>query len=243
MPTVVDEAVVLRVWEFSETSQTVSLLTRAGGRLRGLAKGARRERSPFSGGFEALSRGEVVAIVKPSTDLATITEWDLREVFRGPRVTLAGHHAGLYLAEVTHLGVADDDPHPGLFDALVDALRALDAPGDASAGLLAFQWALLRETGVAPALDPGDRPAGVTLGFDPAHGRFVRDPGPASGREVWRVRRATLDALAAVVEPGAPLHGPPAPEDLDRANRLLAHYIAYTLGREPATRRLVFGPP
>jgi len=40
VPSITDDAVVLRVWDFSETSQTVALLTRARGSVRGLAKGS-----------------------------------------------------------------------------------------------------------------------------------------------------------------------------------------------------------
>ena len=81
MPTIRDEAICIRHWDFSETSQTVSLLLRDHGVLRGLAKGARRERGSFSGGFDLFTRGEIVAIVKPGRELATLTEWTLLETF------------------------------------------------------------------------------------------------------------------------------------------------------------------
>ena len=42
MQTIEDNAFCLRRWDFSETSQTASLLTRDHGVLRGLAKGAKR---------------------------------------------------------------------------------------------------------------------------------------------------------------------------------------------------------
>ena len=42
MPTISDYAICIRRWDFSETSQTVSLFTRESGIIRGLAKGAKR---------------------------------------------------------------------------------------------------------------------------------------------------------------------------------------------------------
>ncbi len=233
MPTLVDEAVVLRHWEFSETSQTVSLLCRASGALRGLAKGARRERSAFSGGFETLTRGEIVAIVKPSTELAVLTEWDLREVFWGARRDLAAHRAQLYMVDLVHHAVTLADPHPALYDALVAALReAVDAPSAARA-LLRFQWTLLVETGYRPRLatDEGALPA--TVGFSPRAGGVVPDPGPgvdAARDEVFRVRRATIRLLERV-ERGEPL-ADADPRAVDRASRLPAASLRTILGRE-----------
>jgi recombinational DNA repair protein (RecF pathway) len=42
VPPIIDQAIVVRLWDFSETSQTVSLFLREHGMLRGLAKGSRR---------------------------------------------------------------------------------------------------------------------------------------------------------------------------------------------------------
>ena len=81
MSTLRDEAICVRHWDFSETSQTVSLFLRDHGMLRGLAKGARRERGAFSGGFDLFTKGEIVAIVKPGRELATLTEWTLLETY------------------------------------------------------------------------------------------------------------------------------------------------------------------
>jgi len=82
VPTLTDDAIALRHWEYSETSQTVALFTRTHGLLRAMAKGAKREKSNFSGGIETLTRGRAVAIVKQTTDLATLTAWDLLEIGR-----------------------------------------------------------------------------------------------------------------------------------------------------------------
>ena len=76
-----DQALCIRQWDFSETSQTVSLFGRTLGCLRGLAKGSRRERGSFSGGIDVLTRGEVGVILKRDRELATLTEWDTQETF------------------------------------------------------------------------------------------------------------------------------------------------------------------
>jgi hypothetical protein len=73
MPTLKDQAVVLRLVDWSETSQIAVLLTREHGKISAVAKGAKRQTpsiaSRFSGGLELLCRGEAVYITKSGRDL------------------------------------------------------------------------------------------------------------------------------------------------------------------------------
>ncbi len=249
MPALRDEGICLRHWDWSETSQTVSLFGRSLGVLRGLAKGARRERSRFGGGIDLLTRGEFGVIVKPSTELATFTEWDLLETYPGLRDALPCNRVAFYAADLVQRLLAPADPHPGLYDAMLDLLRALDAAARcgsqedparsdqtarAAQALLRFQWRLLAETGVQPSLECASGAA--TLWFDPRQGGFTAEM-PARG---WRVRRATLEVLRRVESDGAGAADAPV-ESLDRANRLLAAYLREIMQTEPATLTDLFG--
>lgn len=215
-----DEALCIRQWDFSETSQTVSLLCRGLGLVRGLAKGAKRATHPYSGGIELLTRGNVGVIARPSSDLALITEWDLQETFPALRRSLAAHHVGLYLAELIQHAVQDHDPHPRLYGEAVLALQSLDTELDHSPILARFQWALLVETGYKPELERDvvtalPLPESPWYFFDPALGGLVAPAASSSGsggleghssshddddhshdaRSLWRVRRETIDAI------------------------------------------------
>ncbi|MEO8029014.1 MAG: recombination protein O N-terminal domain-containing protein, partial [Bryobacteraceae bacterium] len=55
MPARVSEAFVLRTYPFQEADLVVSFLTRDQGKLRGVAKRARRPKSNFGSGLERLS--------------------------------------------------------------------------------------------------------------------------------------------------------------------------------------------
>jgi DNA repair protein RecO (recombination protein O) len=231
--TLIDQALVLREWDFSETSQTACLLCRDRGLLRGIAKGSKRERSPYSGGLEALTLGEIEAIPKPGEALAILTGWDLREIFWPVRRDLGSFRAACYVADVlTHM-LSDQDPHPELFDLTVRELRSL-GPGDAPmAALLRFQWGVLDACGYRPRLDapPGD--PGRALGFDPEGGAVTRDPlegGVGVGRgPVWRVRAETIEVLRLL---DGPAEGRSADRRrIDRAARLLAAHLAHVMGR------------
>ncbi|MCQ3941053.1 DNA repair protein RecO [Synechococcales cyanobacterium CNB] len=241
VPTVRDQAVCVRHWDWSETSQTVSVFTREHGLIRGIAKGARREKAAFSGGLELLTRGELVAIVKPSGSLATLTAWDLQETFPALRRSLATFNAGMYLADLVCHSITDEDPHPALFDALLSSLRTI---GDSAAkAILHFQWATLVETGYKPALgrEPAEQ-ARAVYGFSPRAGGLVsiaQDEGDNTpSAPFWRVRSPTVELLRRL-ESGHSIGGDAA--SIDRANRLLAAYLREILGRDLPTVRWVFG--
>ncbi len=236
-----DEGICVRHWDWSETSQTVSLLTREHGLVRGLAKGSRREKGAFSGGIELLTRGEMLAISKPRSDLLTLTSWDLREPFRGLRSSLGGFHAGMYLADLILCMISDHDPHPRVYEALDGALGVLSqglAEARSPLGVvLGFQWAILSETGTNPDLDSdirsgGPMAEGDVLAFVPGHGGFTRD-----GDAGWRVRRETVEVLRLVRENEgfSPAARVEASESVERAVRLLGAYVEHLTGRGSRT--------
>ncbi|QKK09566.1 MAG: DNA repair protein RecO [Planctomycetota bacterium] len=123
--TIRDDAICIRHWDWSETSQTVSLFSCEHGIVRGIAKGSKREKAPFSGGLELLTRGEVVAIVRSNGSLATITSWDLRDAYTGVRRSLRAFYVGSYLVDLLHHAVTDADPHPGLYHRMVEVFETL----------------------------------------------------------------------------------------------------------------------
>ena len=150
--------------------------------IRGLAKGAKRDRGAFSGGIDILTRGEVQGIVKNTTSLATLTEWNLVETYWATRQNIHAHRAGLFYADVIYRMLTDHDPHPQLFDVFAESLGALGGlrgirnweMGNANRGFreracpadrmslgikcgnadvtLGFLWAVLCETGYRPEL-------------------------------------------------------------------------------------------
>lgn len=228
------------MWDFSETSQTVSLFLKEHGMLRGLAKGSRREKGKFCGGLDLLTKGEIVTIVKPGAELAILTEWDLREVYWGPRRQLRANRAGLYMADLVHHALTAHDPHPALFEAMATALAGLEDVAKVAMRVVGFQWALLVETGYQPRLtlpDGSNGNGGRAFGFDPASGGLVADPGPeqaggASAR-VWRVRLDTVESLRRLAGGGdADSVGA---ETAERAMRLLGAYIEQVTGHRIAS--------
>lgn len=233
-----DEAVCVRHWDWSETSQTVTLLTRKHGLVRALAKGSKRPKSPYSGGVELLTRAECGLILKPTSELGLLTEWNLLEVYPVLRSNLIAHRTGLYLAELIQHMVSDRDPHEALYELLVSSLRALVDTSEPSRQriLLRFQRTMLVIAGYQPVLDRDVRSQRLMTDeriahFAPELGGILlsetHENGVNERIERWPVRASTLRAISGETGLGD--------DDVIRANMFLATYIRYLIGRSPFT--------
>lgn len=265
MPRFKDDAIVLRELDWSETSQVVVLLTREHGKIRGISKGSKRN-SPssvakFSGGFEVLTQGEAMGVTKPTSDLATLTEWDLQQPHLALRKSLPALHAALYIVDLANGLLSDHDPHAAAFDAVADHLQVLcnhcaspelNSGGRViAASLLAAQWRLIHEAGYRPELNidvhTGEAlPEQSSYTFDPITGGLTVMTGigetddPASPGP-WRVRRLTAELLRRCASADGSLRLADQ-ITLDRANRLLCVYARALLDRELNTMSLLLNP-
>lgn len=150
-----DRCLCLRKVEYSETSQIVTLMGRGHGLMRLVAKGAHRRTkagaSKFDGGLDLLDLGDAVFSLRLEKDLATLTEWSLRDGHLELRSNLRGLYLGQYAAEMCSLLIEEHDPHPQLFDRLEQTLRELHTPRQEEV-FLAFELDLFREAGYLPNL-------------------------------------------------------------------------------------------
>ena len=72
MPVYTSDALILRTYKLGEADRIVVFLTRDRGKKRGVAKGARRPRSKFTGALESLTRAGVAYYERELRDLVRI---------------------------------------------------------------------------------------------------------------------------------------------------------------------------
>ena len=154
MTPLADQAVVLRLTEYAETSQIATLFSAGHGLLRVIAKGARRStKTRFSTGLDLLEHGELGFLpARGDAQLAILTDWRQHASFAGLRRGPLRLYGGLYAAELVAALTEEADPHPELFAALLELLRCLDGPAPAAPAIPGFQAALLQAIGYAPQL-------------------------------------------------------------------------------------------
>ena len=242
-----DQAICIRLSDWSETSQVVTLVTQTHGKIRGLAKGSRRlspsSVAKFSGGFELLTAGQIVATTKPSSDLATFTEWDLQQPHVHLRRDLNAQYMGLYAADLSNAILADHDAHQRSHDALLALLPALAPIETRQAALLEFQWLLLVDAGYQLELNKDVKSktalsAATSYLFDPHTGGFTTQGGHERSdhpQGPWKVRATTVQILRTVAQGQTPSDV----QAIVRANKLLCVYVRAILDRELPTMKFV----
>lgn len=144
--------IVIRLIEFSESSYVATLFTEDFGKITGLAKGARRQKSAFENALDLLAVSRVVFLRKTSEGMDLWTEAKLERRFRASARDLRRLYAGYYVAELLLTMTDERDPHPVLFRSALKTIERLDGDGLVSWEILRFELAILRELGHAPTL-------------------------------------------------------------------------------------------
>jgi len=202
MPLYKTDALILRTYKLGEADRIVVFLTRDRGKKRGVANGARRARSRFSGALEPLTRVGVTYFEREQRDLVRLSYAELQcsPLLAAPE---ALSHVG-YFAELIDEWAQDSDPNERLFRLGAATLDALAAGVPTPALARYFEYWLLRLQGVYPpplachrcgsAFDrdePGAwlEPGGHVL-------TCARCAGAGPGEESGRLVRLSGDALA-----------------------------------------------
>jgi len=144
------DAIIIRRFDYSETSSIMSLLTRDHGRMDALAKGARRGRSIFEGEIDLFARGEAVILVRQAS-LHLLTEFSCRERYLGLRESPQRSTAAHYIASVVGDAYPEGHHQPEIFDLTAQTLARLEH-GEVPAVIAFFQVHLLRLSGLMPDL-------------------------------------------------------------------------------------------
>ena len=146
------EAVVLKSIPTAEAGLIVTLYTLSAGKLRAVARGARKPTSKKRGHLEPLNRVELALATSQRAGLDTITQAQMLEGFNSLKASLQAVSRGIYLAELVDGFGAEGSANPELYTLLVDTLRFLDASPEVELALRHFELHLLKCSGFMPEL-------------------------------------------------------------------------------------------
>ncbi len=124
------EAIVLRRSSFGEADRLLTVFTPERGKLRLIAKGARKPTSRKSGHVELFSHSQFLVAVGRELDI--ITQAETLEPFLPLREDLLRTTYAYYVAELADAFTAERDENRPLFELLRDAFGWLGSAGDGS---------------------------------------------------------------------------------------------------------------
>jgi DNA repair protein RecO (recombination protein O) len=169
-------ALVLQSFPYSETSKVLRLYTLEHGLRSVMAKGALRPKSRYGGVLEPFTEGTATFYLKEGRDLHTLSGFDLVRSRQALGRSLVGFAGASLLSEVV-MRTGTEEPHPALYETLVqawDLVAGAEGPAEALAASLAGAWSVV-----------------VLLGFEPQAGACV-----VCGREVGDDEAVRFDANA-----------------------------------------------
>ena len=143
------EGIVLRVQPVTESSLLVLWFTREFGKLKTLAKGARRPKSPMRGRLDLFYEDELTFLRSRRSDLHLLHECFLTHPHAPLRTNVPVLTAASHVCELVDALTAVEDAHPELFQLLAAMLTSLEK-SVAPAQLIWFELQALAATGWKP---------------------------------------------------------------------------------------------
>ena len=147
------EAIVLRHFDYGESDRIVNFYTADFGKVKGIAKGARRSQKRFANTLEPFSHINLLFSRQRQEGLALIEAGKVINHYARIRGNLGKTLYASYLVDITDQFTIENKTNDGLFRLVGDFLELLDT-GDASEDLIRFfEMRLLRLVGYEPVLD------------------------------------------------------------------------------------------
>src|ERR1035437_8363855 len=144
------EGIVLRKQPVTESSLIVTWFTREHGKLKTMAKGARRPKGPFQGKIDLFYRDEIVFLPSKRSDLHLLHDCFLENPHKKLRDSVEALTAASYVGELVEIATEFEDPNAKLFDVLTATLNALEIQRGRAAVVIWCELHLLAAVGWKP---------------------------------------------------------------------------------------------
>jgi len=153
MAHITTEAIALKSMRWGEADRIVTFFSYKLGKVRGIARGARRIKSRFGGSLEPFTHVNLTLFDKRNDSLATISHVDILDHFASLREDLEQMSAAARMVSLVEGITAERDPSHEMFRLLQAGLHALGESEDHILTTLIFQIHVLTHAGFRPQVD------------------------------------------------------------------------------------------
>lgn len=153
MPLVRTRGIILRSQKWGDADRILTVYSPNFGKIRGVARGARRMKTRFGGVLEPFGLVDLTLFQKTPEALGQISQIDLIMSFASIREDLTVMTAAARMVRMVEVITVDRDPNHEMFSALVHGLESLSPEADVALMTLLFQIHILSHTGFRPQFD------------------------------------------------------------------------------------------
>jgi DNA repair protein RecO (recombination protein O) len=146
-------AIVIKTLDYGESDRITTFYTSDFGKIKGIAKGAKRSRRRFSNALELFTLSKSIFFDKRESGLVRIEGCDIVNTFHAIREDIRKVVYGCYFVELVDEMTGEREANPDLFN-MLRAFLSLLSDGEAEAQILrVFEIRLLSLLGYRPGLD------------------------------------------------------------------------------------------
>jgi len=230
------EAVVLRHADWGEADRLLTLYTRERGKVRAIAKGARKVKSRKAGHLEPFTR--VTLQLARGRDLLIVTDADTIDAYQPLREDLIKTGYASYLVELLdRFTYEEESENYNIFRLLTESLSRVANEPDPWLAIRYYEVHLLDHLGFRPQLfecaNCREEIEAVDQFFSAAQGGVLCPRCGASLPGVWNVSVEALKYLRHFQRSSyaETQRARPSPQVRDEVEALMQHYVTYLLER------------
>ncbi len=241
------EAIVLFSLDYGESDVILTLFTPEFGKIKGIAKGARRSRRRFVGTLEPPSHISMNFFCSGKSDLVRVDDAKLLDGFNSLKADIETVSYGSYFLELVNEMTGEGQVGVEIYSTLLRFLKLLDAEKCHDLVARSFEIRFLDDIGLLPHLSGcvicRETPEGAKNFFSSAKGGLVCSTcaGTTGARGLIPLSMGTAAFLQAARRFDAMKLDRlvPSRELLDESDRILDDFIRFQTGREFKTRKFM----
>jgi DNA repair protein RecO (recombination protein O) len=153
MPVHECEAIVLRQYSLGDSDRIVVFIAREFGKVRAVARGAKKPKSRLAGRLEPLNHVRLEFYAREGRDLSQIRHVELVHSYLGKNPSLRQVYAFSYFAEVVNEIIQDNQPNNPLFRLILASLAAGEKTPPNASLVRYFEIWCLKFSGLLPNYD------------------------------------------------------------------------------------------
>ena len=147
------DAIVLKSFDFRETSRIVTFFTKDHGKIKGILKGIRKNSKKFGSHVDRFTINEIIYYHYSRSDLHLVSHCDLKQFFFAIREDYKRTIAANYVLELVDSLMPSEEVNPEVYQLMLDYLESLQTIADIDKLVHIFQIKILLLSGFSPHID------------------------------------------------------------------------------------------